>query len=305
MVEHQIISRLLNTKQRIDLRVPPGDDCAVLPNGLTLTTDTMVEGVHFDDRLSPKDIGYKCVAVSVSDIIAMGARPIWALLSLSIPPERASTWLNAFAEGLHDALNTFEVALIGGDTTRSNGPSVISTTLGGKAPASPLTRDGATAGDVVWVTGWPGLAGAGYTLETPPQSALHALRRPEPPVNFARALVERNLATAGMDLSDGIASDLQRLTKASNVGAKLHTKSIPAHKDIQQLANLRALQLNAGDDFQLIFTTTPDVIDEVIGMANHHNTKVTAIGSITLETKLLLDDGAWPSSPFQHFAEAI
>jgi thiamine-monophosphate kinase len=301
VAEHQIIQRLLNIDHGLKLRVAAGDDCAVLQSGLTLTTDTMVEGVHFDARLSPEDVGYKCVAVSVSDIISMGARPVWALLSLSIPPESSTVWVDSFTTGLHSALNTFRVALIGGDTTRSTGATVVSTTLGGEAPQHPLTRNGAVPHDILWVTGWPGLAGAGYVIDSPPDTALNALRRPTPPVEFAIELVSKQLASAGLDISDGITSDLQRLANASDVGAKVFPEKLPAHKDIKHLNNLRSLQLDAGDDFQLLFTAPPSATDEILTIAASHQTKVTEIGIITNQKDLVLSGEPWPNTPFQHF----
>ena len=130
----------------------------MLPDNTVVTVDTLVEGVHFDERLSMEDVGYKAVAVNVSDIAAMGGSPTWMVLSVSMPSGFAHR--DALIYGISDAAQRFGVSLIGGDTTRSPGPLMLSVTMAGHAP-KPVTRSGAAPGEDVWVSGFPGLAGAG------------------------------------------------------------------------------------------------------------------------------------------------
>ena len=286
------------------MQVGPGDDAAVLANGTTITADVLVEGVHFDDRLSADDVGWKVVAVSVSDLAAMGAKPDWGVLTLSLPRE-SMDWIAAFAAGFARAAGYYGVTLIGGDTTGSPGPRVVGLTLGGRLAARPLTRAGGRPGDTLWVTGVPGLAGAGWILDDPPDSALEALRRPMPPLDFALVLAQGNLATAAMDLSDGLAMDLPRLVTASGCGATLDPTTLPAHAALDGLPPevARRCRLAGGDDYQLLFTTDPSHGAMVRKLADRQGIQVSAIGSLTAKPGISISDGTWPVGSFDHFAE--
>ncbi len=277
----------------------PGDDAAVLPDNTVITVDTLVEGVHFDSRLSMEDVGYKAVAVSVSDIAAMGGSPTWMVLSVSMPSGFAHR--DALIYGISDAAQRFAVSLIGGDTTRSPGPLVLSVTMAGHAPVA-ITRAGAVPGQDIWVSGFPGLASAGYLYDTPPDAALAALRRPVPPLKLAQTLAQRGIATAMMDLSDGIAPDLARLAKSSGVGVSLRSASIPRHSC---LADYDAIQLalTGGDDYQLVFTAATRHADHVVSLAHEFGVVLTRIGSVTQTLECVVDDRKWPSAAFEHFPE--
>lgn len=280
--------------------VGPGDDAAVLPGGVVVSVDTLVEGVHFDERLSAEDVGFKAVAVSVSDMAAMGATPTWMLLSISAPV--GFTERDAIAEGVAEAAFKWNVSLIGGDTTRSPGPLVLSVTMAGVASA-PVTRTGARPGDHVWVSGFPGLAGAGYLLDDPPAAALTALRRPNPPVGLATALAQAGLVSAMMDLSDGLAVDLVRLARASSVGIRLISARIPIHPAIAEHDPV-SLALSGGDDYQLTFTAPVRSVDALHSLAHEHDVVLTRIGTVTDDHVCVLDDRDWPAPAFSHFPDA-
>lgn len=281
------------------MRVPPGDDAAVLADGTAVTVDALVEGVHWDDRLSAADVGYKAVAVSASDLGAMGATPAWMVLALSVPAPADAAWIAGFARGIGEACREYGVGLVGGDTTRSPGPRMVAVTMGGACPR-PILRSGAREGDRLWVTGTLGLAGAGYLLPDPPPEALARLRRPVPPIAFARALA--GVATAAMDLSDGLQRDLPRLCAASGVGAEVDPSLLPLHPALQGRADALALQVAAGDDYELLFTAPPSV--DPAPLAAAHGVRVTAIGHVTGAPGARLRGRSWPNAAWAHFGES-
>ena len=283
---------------RVPLRVEPGDDAAVLTDGTVLTTDLLVEGVHFDERLGGADVGWKAVAVSASDIGAMGAVPTWMLLDLAMPGDDA--WLAQFGIGLEQACRAFGVDLIGGDTTGTPGPRFVGVTMAGSAPGPLVRRSGARPGDTVLVTGIPGLAAAGYVHADPAPEALAALRRPQPPTELA--VHAAALITAAMDLSDGLAQDLPRLCRASGVGARIDPSSLPDHPALHDgTTPAAALQLAGGDDYGLLMTARPDQVGALRELAQAHGVRITAIGTVTSGHAVELTDGAWPASPWRHF----
>lgn len=271
----------------------------MLPDNTVVTVDTLVQGVHFDVRLSFEDVGYKAVAVSVSDIAAMGARPTWMVLSVSMPRDFSDR--DALIHGISEAAQRFGVSLIGGDTTASPGPLMLSVTMAGHS-AKPVSRAGAAPGQDIWVTGFPGLASAGYLYDNAPDAALAALRRPAPPVELATVLAHRGIATAMMDLSDGIATDLARLAKRSGVGISLRAAAIPRHTS---LADYDAVQLalTGGDDYQLVFTAEPRSADHIVSLAHEFGVVLTRIGTVTETLSCVVDDREWPRAAFDHFPE--
>lgn len=273
-----------------------------------LTVDTLVEGVHFDERLSPADVGFKAVAASVSDLASTGATPRWMLLALSLPPDPpALPWVAAFAEGLREACARFGVYLIGGDVTGvpRGGPRFVSPTLSGVATA-PMLRSTARPGDALWVTGQLGLAGAGWRLQHPPPAALQRLRRPIPPLSFALALAARGLATAAMDLSDGLAADLPRLAQASGVRAVIGAERLPVPGVLADHPGRLALQLCGGEDYELLFTAADGADEAIAQLARTHGVTVTRIGAIEAgHGTILCGEGGeplpWPDPAFDHF----
>jgi thiamine-monophosphate kinase len=262
-----------------------GDDAALLrvPDGhdLVVATDALNAGVHFPANTAAADIGWKSLAVNLSDLAAMGARPAWCTLSLSLPQADAR-WIDAFLDGWLELAARHGAALVGGDTTR--GPlSVCVTAHGVVERDAALRRDGAQVGDDVWVTGTLGDAAAALARLQAGEAVDPALRarldRPEPRVAFGRALV--GLAHACIDVSDGLLQDLGHVCRASGVGAEVDIGSLPASPALSaSLAGdaLRLAQATGGDDYELCFTAAADARDAVRDLALSQGIAVTRIG---------------------------
>ncbi len=279
------------------LRIPPGDDAAVLHDGLTLSTDLLVEGVHFDHRLSPADVGWKAVAVNVSDLGAMGARPAWLQLGLSPPRPLDLGWVEQFAHGMAEALTHWGLELSGGDTTRSPGPRMVSVTVGGHC-GQPVARSGGRAGDRLWVTGRLGASAAGFHRAGTGRSWL---RRPDPPVAFGVAVAEAGLAHAMMDLSDGLATDLPRLCAASGVGAEVDPEALPLHPaTLDGPAPLREATA-WGEDYQLLLAAEPSASEALRALAKAHGVELTPIGRLHHGEGATMGGQGWPTPDFAHF----
>ncbi len=251
-----------------------GDDCAALrlnaAENLLWTVDTLVEGVHFNlAYLSLAQLGRKALAVNLSDIAAMGGEPRYALLSLGWPPERERGLALELADGLAQAAREHQVAIIGGDTVASPGGLTVTISLVGQVPASQmLRRSGARVGDLIFVTAALGEAAAGLEilrrgLELDPalRAALaEAQLNPRPQLLAGRLLAQQGLATALIDTSDGVASDLFHICTASGVGALLDSAAIPVSPRVRAAAPLLGcdpveLALTGGEDYQLLFTS--------------------------------------------------
>jgi thiamine-monophosphate kinase len=251
-----------------------GDDCAAIALGggqcLLWTVDTLVEGVHFDlAYMSLAQLGWKALAVNVSDVAAMGGEPKQALLSLGWPPARDKALALEFARGLAQAGRDFGVAVIGGDTVASPGALTITITLTGVvAAAAMVRRAGAGVGDLIYVTGCLGESAAGLeilrrglTLAPSLSSPLVAAHlAPRPRVRAGRLLSEAGLATAMIDLSDGVATDLNHICRASGVAAHIPAAGVPVSSLVAAATPLLQrdpleLALNGGEDYQLLFTT--------------------------------------------------
>ncbi len=266
-----------------------------------VTVDTLVEGIHFDERLSAADVGFKAVAVSASDLASMGARPTWMLLALSAPNPVDAAWITGCSQGLAEACRSFAVTLVGGDTTASPGPRFLSVTMGGKCVAEPMTRAGACAGDELWVTGNLGSAGLALQQHDAPADCQQALKRPKPPMAFALELARQRLASACLDLSDGLAQDLRRLCHASDVGALIFPDRLPAHDAVRRHPNSLQLQVAAGEDYQLLFSAPQALHEQVLQCAQSLDQRVTNIGSVTKAKSVQLSDTSWPAPLFSHF----
>lgn len=249
--------------KRQDVLLGIGDDAAVLRTSadrrLVVAVDTIVEGVHFPVGTQAADIGYRALAVNLSDLAAMGAEPSWMTLSLSLPQSN-ERWLQDFAAGLFHLAERYDVALIGGDTVK--GPLVVTVQIAGYVEAdSWLTRSGARAGDHVCVSGVPGEAAAGLAVieRSLSGAAAEYLRqrflRPEPRIALGRQL--RGVATAAMDISDGLLTDLDKLCAASHCGAVIDMAALPRSQPARTLFDESAcvdFVLAGGDDYELLFT---------------------------------------------------
>ncbi len=254
-----------------------GDDCAALSldgaDYLLWTVDTLVEGVHFDlSYQTLAQLGWKTLAVNLSDIAAMGGEPGPALLSLGWPPERDPAWALELANGLARAAQEYGAAIIGGDTVASPGRLSVTITLTGTVPvAQMLRRTGAQEGELIMVTGELGEAAAGLAALKQPseldqelQAALAAAHlAPRPQLTAGRLLAQEGLASAAIDLSDGVASDLYHLCRASGVGAVVPAAAVPISPRVLAAAPyLQAdplkLALMGGEDYHLLFTSPPE-----------------------------------------------
>nr|WP_298133485.1 thiamine-phosphate kinase [uncultured Pseudoxanthomonas sp.] len=282
--EFDLIARIrARTGTRDDVVLGIGDDAALLapPPGLQLvvTADTLNAGIHFPHDSAPVDIGWKSLAVNLSDLAAMGAAPAWCTLSLSLPQSDA-TWIDGFLDGFLDLAERHGIALVGGDTTR--GPLSISVTaMGLVEPGRALRRDGARVGDDVWVTGTLGDAAGGLARlsgETVP--ALRArLDRPSPRVDAGRAL--RGIATACVDVSDGLLADLGHIASRSGVGAQVDVDALPMSEALHAAfdeATRTALQASGGDDYELCFSAPADARDRVEALSSQLGLRITRIG---------------------------
>lgn len=274
--EAELISRYFRTcgAQRRDVTLGIGDDAALLesPPGMQLVaaTDTLVAGVHFPLTVPAAAIGHRALAVNLSDLAAMGARPAWALLALTLP-EADEHWLGEFAAGLGRLARAHEVALVGGDTTR--GPLCVSLQLLGHVPyGGALTRAGGRPGDHLFVSGTPGDAGAGLrleqgTLSAAADAAAYLRERfllPTPRVTLGERL--RGHASACIDVSDGLFGDAARLAAASGVGLEIEFAELPISGPLAATLGsdaARELALTAGDDYELCFSVPPDRIAQL------------------------------------------
>lgn len=268
MREHEIVELLKGNAgaRRDDVTLGIGDDAAVVRptpgEDLVLCTDTSVAGVHFPLDTDPEAVGYKALAVNLSDLAAMGAQPCWALLALTLPAAD-DNWLSAFARGFHALAEEFDVQLVGGDLCR--GPLAINVQLAGSVPAGrAITRQGARPGDRLYVSGPLGDAALALRLLRAgahvPKPLRNRLDRPQPQVALGSSL--RGRATAAIDISDGLLIDVGRLTAASGVGATLWLDALPASESFREHGGVAAQQLAGGDDYELLFTAPADVAAE-------------------------------------------
>jgi len=294
------------------VRLGIGDDAAVLelPEGshLVAAADTLNAGVHFPEDTRPYDIGYKCLAVNLSDLAAMGAIPRWTLLSLSLPAAEPE-WVSQFAEGFRSLAQAHRVTLVGGDTTR--GPLSISVTvLGFVEPGGQITRDGANPGDLVVVSGSTG--GAAWVLEAlqsgKPVADRRRLDRPRPRVRLGQSL--KGYASACIDISDGLLADLGHVLKASGCAARIDIEMLPDNSLLAACdeAQKRRFQLSGGDDYELLFTLPPRHRDWLDKLAGSLEIPLTIIGEIEAGkgVRCVAGDGSPylpPDTGFEHFRQ--
>jgi thiamine-monophosphate kinase len=280
-----------------------GDDAALLrPSGdmeLAVSTDLLMEGTHFRAGTRPRALGHKALAVNLSDLAAMGAAPRWATLAISLPSADAA-WLEEFAAGFFALAARFGVELVGGDTTR--GPLGICVTIAGEVPPGlALLRGGAAPGDDIWVSGE--LGGAALALARPDCAEVAArLEQPEPRVELGERL--RGIASAAIDVSDGLASDLRHILERSQVGARVDYASIPRPAAFGRLGDpeleMRCV-LAGGDDYELLFTAPPARRKELEALGAEIGLALTRIGAIRLgDPSLVVFDAQGRPLPVTH-----
>lgn len=324
--EFSLIDRFFTgaTRQGDQVTLGIGDDCALLrpPAGeqLAISTDMLVEGRHFFPDVDPRALGHKTLAVNLSDLAAMGAKPLGFTLAFALP-DSDPAWLAPFAEGLATLADRFDCPLVGGDTTR--GPRNLCVTVFGAVPgAHALRRDAAQPGDDIWVSGTVGdarlalgvlrgewqIAGSADTAaESDFEEVRRAMDWPEPQIALGMAL--RGVARAALDVSDGLLGDLGHILKRSGVGARINVDAVPRSAILaaQSPAIQRLCTLAGGDDYQLCFCADSAQRDRISAIGNELGLRVTRIGTIALpdarQAPLQLHDdtGAPVAADFKSF----
>ena len=319
MKEFELIKRFFSEQaiKRKDVVLGIGDDCAIVTpserQNIAITTDTLVAGVHFPHETSARAIGHKSIAVNLSDLAAMGAEPSWISLAITMP-EIDVDWVKEFCAGVFELCEYYNVQLIGGDTTQ--GPLSITVTAQGLIPINKhLTRSGAKAGDWIYVTGEIGDAALAlkYIFKEVDvaaeyrESVQRSLDFPTPRILAGQAL--RGYASAAIDLSDGIISDLGHICSASKVGANIVLDDLPisnALRDSVDVEDAFEIALVGGDDYELLFTVSED---NKVGMETalaHTGNTITCIGQINRSEKITTTLNSKPvainAKSFEHFS---
>ena len=316
--EFDLIRRHFTRQTRhTDLAV--GDDAALIRARpgmqLAVSTDMLVSGTHFLADTDPQDLGWKTLAVNVSDLAAMGAEPRWAFLALALPAAD-DAWIAAFAGGLFACAEAFGIDLAGGDTTR--GPLNLSLTIIGEVPnGTAITRAGARPGDDLWVSGQPGRAALGLAAlrgevalsATGRRQCIDALQRPQPRAALGQAL--RGTASAMLDVSDGLLGDLSHILECSRVGAVIDAATLPLAALLAigaPMDKARSCLLSGGDDYELLFSAAPDARVSLSALATRLKLPLHRIGQLTAEagTCLLRNESGQcisvPPGGYDHFS---
>lgn len=320
MSEFDLINQFFKTAavKREDVILGIGDDCALLspPPGkiLAVSTDTLVSGVHFPITTSAEDIGYKSLAVNLSDLAAMGAKPAWVSLAITLP-EADQQWLKNFMQGFNELAEKFQLSLVGGDTTR--GPLSITVSITGFIDnPHTMLRSNARPGDMVCVTGNIGDAAEGLTavlnnfdINDAYQYCIKRLNRPDPRIEVGQLLSRHHVAA--IDLSDGLLADLNHICQSSNVGAVIDLNKLPISKSLLDISNHQpdwGKILTSGDDYELCFACSDAVMDTIKDALLSVDMQITHIGHIT-DSNIIechLEDGSvfnTDKSGFNHFAD--
>ena len=318
MHEFELIRRYFSRHSNSDSVVMGvGDDCAVLvPPGdqrLVISVDTQISGRHFPKNAAPNLIAARALHCAVSDLAAMGAEPLWFTLALTLPTADG-LWLESFSRGLYETAEAYAIDLVGGDTTK--GHLTVTLQVHGAVPEkSLLLRSGAKVGDRIFVTGTLGDAAAGLAvieqrLQTDEQNARYLCKRFwQPEARIRTGLMLRYMASAAIDISDGLLADLGHLCEASGVGARVDCSKLPLSAELlASAATGQALEwaLAGGDDYQLCFTAAPEHAEQLLVQARNRALDVTCIGDIVLEPGIMNIRTNQPfqtkTTGFKHFA---
>ncbi|GLV14388.1 thiamine-monophosphate kinase [Alicyclobacillus hesperidum] len=295
MDEFALIRALLERlpAPRPDVVVASGDDAAVVtpPRGqLVLTTDALVEGVHFlESTITRHNLGYKSLAVSISDIAAMGGEPLWATVTLAVSPSWREAELAELYDGLAEACSEFGCSVVGGDVVSTPGPFTVSIALVGKAER-PILRSGARPGDILFVTGWLGGSAAGldvlqgkHSASPVTQAALaRCHQRPTPRIGLGLAAARAGVSALN-DVSDGLASELNEIATASGVRCVIAENQLPIRPEVKEHARFAGRSavdyaLYGGEDYELVGAAPHEAFARLLAAANLYNVPVTAIG---------------------------
>jgi thiamine-monophosphate kinase len=300
--EFEIIARYFTARQGDDLLLGIGDDAAVIDvhEPIVVAVDTLVGGIHFPPDLGAHAIGHRALAVNLSDLAAMGSNPRWATLALTLP-EADEDWLQGFAAGFFDLAERHAVGLVGGDTTR--GPltitvQVIGTTTNGRY----LTRGGGAVGDDVYVTGTLGDSAAALPLlarQSSPTAGeaelMERFRYPAPRVAAGVALA--SIATAAIDISDGLVADLGHVCRQSGCGASIDIEHLPLSAALRSVCSVERAEefaLGGGDDYELCFTAHPEHAAEVAAALARSSVRLTRIGRLVAGSGVVCCRGGQP-----------
>ena len=293
MNEFEIIRRYFESKDLpVSVKLGVGDDGAIIHNdpgkNLVVATDTLVSGVHFPADSSPCDIGYRSVVVNVSDIAAMGGKPEWMTLALSLS-ETNPEWLKGFSKGLFLAADEYSLNLIGGDLTKAEQNIITIQMIGELDTDTQLLRSNAQPGELLFVTGTLGDAAAGLeqfekkaVLNQYNQYLIERFFRPTARVDIGQAIMD--YASSSIDISDGLIGDLKKIMSASDVGAILHIEDIPLSKEMLKIYEPKKSQtfaLSGGDDYELLFTAPAENLSKIMDISKEIDQKITHIGNIT------------------------
>lgn len=297
MTEFDLIYKLINTQSinRSDVLTSIGDDCAILSvpenHSLAVSMDTLVAGVHFPEAVSAFSIGYKSLAVNLSDLASTGAKPAWITLSLTMPSVDEK-WITEFVKGLFSLADIYGVQLIGGDT--SCGPLSVTIQAHGFVK-KPLLRSGAKTDDLVFISGDIGDASLGLRFysgeKNISETCVTKLNQPEPRIELGLAL--NDIATSCIDISDGFISDLGHICKQSNCGAEIVLNTVPVSDEYKNYFSEQTDFSNAisfGDDYELCFTVNPRDKESITKIAKELNIKLTCVGKISKSKEIKLFD---------------
>ncbi|HEX7061385.1 MAG TPA: thiamine-phosphate kinase [Woeseiaceae bacterium] len=318
MDEFELIRRFFVRPPGDGVLIGIGDDGAVLSPSpgrvLVSVVDTMVEGVHWPASLPPADVGWRAVAVNVSDVAAMGGRPRWMTLALTLATADEA-WLDAFARGLFEAADRYATALVGGDVTRGREIVASVQVTGEVEPDRILRRSGAAAGQGIYVTGAPGEAAGGLELlrdatlgAGDAERARLVARFARPDVRAELALAIAPLAAAAIDVSDGLFADAGKLLAASGCGGRIEVTALPRSPALERVFGTEAaarLTLAGGDDYELCFTADRDRETAIRDVAARHGVAMTRIGEVTGGDRLVLtregSEIAFQDPGYRHF----
>lgn len=279
-----------------------GDDAAVLhvprTQDLLTTSDTLVEGVHFTSGCDPRLLGWKALCVNLSDIAAMGGESRWYMLSIALPATTSLEWVEQLARGLGEASEHYRVSLVGGNTSSTSGPVVVTITMFGLVGnGRPILRSGASVGDRIFVSGALGdsalglrvIQGKDVGLFSPDEIdfLLDRHYRPSPRMALGMALVDSAVARAAIDVSDGLLADMGQLCSASGVGADLFLEKVPFSRVARKWLDAEGgdgwrVLVTGGEDYELLFTVTPGALDQLPAMAANLGITLTEIGEVTV-----------------------
>lgn len=317
LAEFAVIERyfLRRNYHNSSIKLGIGDDCALLniPKNQTLTisTDTLVEGVHFSSQCTAEDLGHKLLAVNLSDLASMGAKPLAVTLALTLP-KIDPNWLQSFSDGFFKLADHYAIDLIGGDTT--SGPLTLTAQVFGLVPRGvALRRSTASPKQLIYLTGYLGNAGLGLKAtqgyqQTSVTSALHHLHRPQPRVETGLAIL--HYASACIDVSDGLAADLNHILQSSQVGAIIDWGKLPLATEVKAYISHTGdwtMPLIAGDDYELCFTVSPALQADLEAILGKHKLNFSLIGKIEAKRGLRLQkDGVvsdFNHKGFEHFSE--